>query len=192
MNAEGLVYQLGHGGKACIYPKDCHEMTVIGNNTIQMVRFRYCGCDASDRANNIEQLLRNHWYPATVIDPHTCATFECLDLFRSLNVVANVNVRDFVSTLEDISDGMNGGDVPVSIFWALFLYILIMQGRYLAFGQMSRQYAFILRMKRSGVLYRKGGVASACPGAAAVKCWACPRQEVNLPNNWRDVDPNFA
>ncbi|KAK7027809.1 CxC2 domain-containing protein [Favolaschia claudopus] len=41
------------------------EMVVMHFPNIHTVRYRYCGCDVSDRANNLQQLLRNGWYPAT-------------------------------------------------------------------------------------------------------------------------------
>lgn len=60
------------------------------------------------------QLLRNAWYPATTIDPRTCATFEVLELYRLLNVVGNLNTSDFITSLEQLSDGTKQSRVPVS------------------------------------------------------------------------------
>jgi hypothetical protein len=48
------------------------------------------------------------------VDPVTCATFTVLDLFRLLNVVGNINVHDFVGTLERRTSGLQVDSVPVS------------------------------------------------------------------------------
>ncbi|KAJ7874124.1 hypothetical protein B0H13DRAFT_1894675 [Mycena leptocephala] len=62
----GLVYQLGHGGFPCPFPDDAvRNMTVIEAPFIHQIRFQYCKCDKSDDADNLEQLMRNAWYPAT-------------------------------------------------------------------------------------------------------------------------------
>jgi hypothetical protein len=65
------------------------------------------------------------WYPATTTDPATCATFRTLEVFRLYNVVGNMNVRDFVTAIERMTNttAFSGlGTVPVSIH--LFLTIL--------------------------------------------------------------------
>jgi hypothetical protein len=77
---------------------------VIEAPTIHQIRVRYCKCAKSDQADNLEQLLRNSWYPATVTDPKTCATFRSLEAYRLYNVVGNLNVRDFVTAMERTTD----------------------------------------------------------------------------------------
>jgi hypothetical protein len=110
----GCVYQLGHGGHPCPHPAPAvRTMVVVDTQSIQSVKYRYCTCDKSDDAMNLEQLLRNGWYPATTMDPATCATFASLELYRLLNVVGNINVHDFVGTLERRSDACQVKAVPV-------------------------------------------------------------------------------
>jgi hypothetical protein len=75
-------------------------MTVLDAPYVLRVHFHYCKCSRSDYADNIQQLLRNSWYPASVTSPATCATFETLELYRLLNVTGNMNAHDFVKTLE--------------------------------------------------------------------------------------------
>lgn len=53
------------------------------------------------------------WYPATTIDLQTVVTIECLEKFRLLKVIANVIVRDFVTTLETLTSPMEPEDVAV-------------------------------------------------------------------------------
>ncbi|CAK5267983.1 unnamed protein product [Mycena citricolor] len=176
----GLVYQMGHGGWECSYPTSTvREMTVLHAPYIHRVRFRYCKCNRSDYASNIQQLLRNGWYPATGIDPETCATFQTLESFRLYSVAGNLNARDFVTSLEEMSDvtartGMRK-----------------LPERYKQLQRMSRQWAFLLRLVRAGRGHDPDGALPAKRGELAVICWACPYENRNLPSNWRDINPAY-
>ncbi|KAJ7170643.1 hypothetical protein C8R43DRAFT_1120404 [Mycena crocata] len=173
----GLVYQLGHRGLSCPVPHDVlRRMVVIHTNGIHTIHYRYCGCDLSDRASNLDQLLRNAWYPATTVDPATCTTFEALKLYRLLNVVGNLNVHDFVGTLEHRTDPTKIKPIP---------------DRYKAVEKMTRQYTFLKQAKRAGVGNAASGLKGTAKGGMAVLCWACPQDGINLPKGWRDVDPEF-
>lgn len=112
-----LVYQIGHGGLPCDKPEvPARCMVVIHTNGVHTVDFCYCACDLSDRSNNLKQLLRNNWYPATTVDPATCATFEALELFRLLNVIGNINMHNFVGMVERLTDPTKIRPIPVSLF----------------------------------------------------------------------------
>ncbi|KAJ7436461.1 hypothetical protein B0H11DRAFT_2256166 [Mycena galericulata] len=177
----GLVYQMGHGGGSCIFPDPLKRtMTVLEHPHVHQVVFQYCNCNRSDEADSIQQLLRNSWYPATATDPGTCATFRTLEIFRLQNVVGNMNVHDFITAMERQTNatGSTGLDrVP---------------SRYKEFMRMSRQWAFLKRMKRAGRGHDPAGVDATSVGRAAVVCWACPYDGRNLPSNWRDIDPKYA
>ncbi|KAJ7841673.1 hypothetical protein B0H13DRAFT_2365584 [Mycena leptocephala] len=173
----GIVYQLGHGGQPCKAPANTlRTMVVIHTNGVHTVHYRYCGCDLSDHANNLEQLLCNSWYPASTIDPATCATFDALETYRLLNVIGNINVKDYVSTLERMGDPTRIRYVP---------------DRYKAFGRMVRQFSFLKRAKRAGRAHNIKGLSATKNGACVVLCWACPHDGINLPEGWRDVAPEF-
>ncbi|KAF9005817.1 hypothetical protein BDZ89DRAFT_1145029 [Hymenopellis radicata] len=60
-----------------------------------------------------------------------------------------------------------------------------------AVGRVSRQWTFMQRARRSGVVLDPGGLAAARPGALIVECWACPRPGVNLPAGWDTVAQKF-
>ncbi|KAL1684835.1 hypothetical protein GGG16DRAFT_28990, partial [Schizophyllum commune] len=97
----GLIYQIGHGGLPCPAPQPTiYSMTVIAPTHICRVNVRYCACSRGERANHVQQLLREGWYPATVIEPSTCALFTTLDHFMLLTAIANTNVRDFITSLQ--------------------------------------------------------------------------------------------
>ncbi|KAJ6458992.1 hypothetical protein C8R45DRAFT_913193 [Mycena sanguinolenta] len=179
----GLVYQLGHEGLKCLVPHPVvWTLTVIDVTGIHTIHYRFCGCARSDRANNLAQLLRNTWYPASFTNPDTCATFRVLDLFRQLSVVGNMNVRDFVTTLEQLTDAMVGTGLK---------WMPVCAGFGAAFRLMARQYAFLQRVRRGGRGHDPAGLAATKAGECMVICWACPYDGRNLPVNWRDVDPNY-
>ncbi|KAK7046798.1 CxC2 domain-containing protein [Favolaschia claudopus] len=152
------------------------DMVVMHFPNIYSIKFRYCGCDVSDHANNLQQLLRNGWYPATTVDPGTCATLATLKVFRLLNVVGNLSIHDFIKTLERSTDAAGLHSVP---------------DRYKSFGLMSRQFAFLLRLMRAGRGHDERGVDGTEEGECAVLCWACPHDGINLPEGWREVAPEF-
>ncbi|KAJ7601897.1 hypothetical protein DFH06DRAFT_1351890 [Mycena polygramma] len=172
----GLVYQLGHHGFPCEFPGARHSMVVIHVNGIHTVEFDFCACDKSRQTNNLGQLLGNAWYPATTIDPGTCATFECLEAFRLLNVVGNLTVSDYVGTLERLTDPLHLSTVP---------------DRYKAFSRMARQYSYVQRAQRAGCAHNPDGLEATEDGGLAVPCWTCPQEGKNLPDGWRDVDPKY-
>ncbi|KAL1724763.1 hypothetical protein EV714DRAFT_222510 [Schizophyllum commune] len=175
----GLVYQLGHGGLPCPAPAprtSLTAMTLITPTRISRVAICYCGCSSSSNTTRVQQLLREGWYPATTRDPNTCATFAALDHFELLAVAANVNVRDYISTLERADNALN---------------LIQMPDVYKAFGRMSRQWGFLLRMKRAGRGHDRSGIDGTVGGGAAVRCWACPRDGVNMPSDWREDESQF-
>ncbi|KAK7052398.1 CxC2 domain-containing protein [Favolaschia claudopus] len=171
------VFQLGHGGFACPRPAPAiREMVVMDFPVIHTVKFRYCACDLSDTANNLQQLLRNGWYPATTIDPGTCATIQTLRTFRLQNAVGNLTVHDLVRIMERCTDATRVNAIP---------------DRYKGFGRMSRQFTFLKRLQRAGRAHDERGALGTKGGECAVLCWACPQDGMNLPEGWRDVSPEF-
>ncbi|KAJ7178549.1 hypothetical protein C8R43DRAFT_942201 [Mycena crocata] len=171
-----LVYQLGHGGHPCKRPEAAmRSMVVMHINGVHQVNYHRCKCDRSRHTNNLGELIANEWYPATTVDPETCATFQALDLFRLLSVVGNMNVHDFVGSLERMTDSMRTESVP---------------DRYKAFGRMSRQYSFCERAKHLGRTHAPEGIKATKVGQMAVDCWPCPHKR-NLPFGWETVDPKY-
>ncbi|KAF7294276.1 CxC2 domain-containing protein [Mycena chlorophos] len=59
------------------------------------------------------------------------------------------------------------------------------------FQRMSRQWAFLMRLKRAGRGHAPEGVDATPLGACAVPCWACPHEDRNLPKDWEKVDPRL-
>ncbi|TRM56407.1 hypothetical protein BD626DRAFT_541333 [Schizophyllum amplum] len=173
----GLIYQVGHGGLPCVCPESAVRTMVVLDNVIHTVRYRFCSCRGLRSLNAVRQLLRNRWYPATVTDPETCITFNALDLFRLSAMHANVNVNNWLKAMEERTDALKLSKVP---------------DRRAAFHRVFRQYSFLLRAKRFGRGNDRSGLRGTQQGGLAWRCWACPREGVNLPEGWRDVDESEA
>ncbi|KAL1740807.1 hypothetical protein HDZ31DRAFT_46736 [Schizophyllum fasciatum] len=174
----GLVYQVGHGGLPCPAPQPTiYSMTVIAPTHICRLKIQYCACSRGERATHVQQLLREGWYPATITEPATCATFATLDHFALLTTVATTNVRDFISSLQ-----LSGNA----------LHLIPLAECYRAFGVMSRQWSFLHRMMRAGRGHDERGIAGTKPGEAAVPCWACPHDGVNMPAGWRESNTPYV
>ncbi|KAF7290397.1 CxC2 domain-containing protein [Mycena chlorophos] len=57
--------------------------------------------------------------------------------------------------------------------------------------RMTRQWAFLTHLKRSGRGHDPAGPEETPLGGCAVLCWACPQDGVNIPSDWRSVDPKY-
>ncbi|KAJ7626008.1 hypothetical protein FB45DRAFT_1030326 [Roridomyces roridus] len=172
----GLVYQLGHQGYPCSKPGPVRSLVVVDCLGVFTLDIRYCSCRPWEATSNVHQLLDNAWYPATVIDPGTCATFRALEHFRLLNVVGNISVHDYIGTLERLTDPIMAGRVP---------------DRYKEFGRMTRQYNYLQQAVRTGWGQMNDGLSVITPGGMAVACWTCPHRDKNLPVGWENVHPRY-
>ncbi|KAJ7273867.1 hypothetical protein C8J57DRAFT_1434741 [Mycena rebaudengoi] len=174
LRALGLVFQLGHGGLPCVYPDSkINVMTVVDAPYIHRISFRYCKCSRSDYADNLQQLLRNSWWPATVTLPATCITFATLEMYRLLNVVGNLNVHDFVKSLDKLFSSCSLNEQADS------------------FQRVTRQWAFSHRTKHRGRGNSLTGVKGTQRRELGVDCWTCPQDGKNLPEGWQDVEPKY-
>jgi hypothetical protein len=110
----GLTVNIGHMG--CLMPKaGPASFNVIHVNGIHRVRVSFCGCGNSIHPR--QQLLRRGWYPATIHQPHTCATFIVLNHFHLQTLHSKLTATHFIAALERETD--NTGLVPVKVCDAL-------------------------------------------------------------------------
>ncbi|KAJ7169178.1 hypothetical protein C8R43DRAFT_1121070 [Mycena crocata] len=82
LRAEGFVYQLGHGGQACLSPEEpSRPMLVIDISGCQTVQVKFCGCGRYDEgeSGNWKQILDNGWFESSLVHPAACATFKVLE-----------------------------------------------------------------------------------------------------------------
>ncbi|TFK79058.1 hypothetical protein K466DRAFT_469378, partial [Polyporus arcularius HHB13444] len=144
-------------------------ITVIHTNGLHVVNVRFCSCGPEERRS---AFLRMSWWPATALDPRTCATFGVLRQFHMLNLQGNVNIYDFYKSLEIATDNTGLEDVP---------------DRAQAMTLMVRQWRHVLLAKRAGRGHDHTGIAGTCQGGLAVDCRACPKPGVNLPPGWENA-----
>ncbi|KAJ6447896.1 hypothetical protein C8R45DRAFT_1115651 [Mycena sanguinolenta] len=169
----GLVVQLGHpAGYSCPTARAAHkDFVVIDVTGIHTVRVQFCECDA--RVKHRQQLMRVRWWPATVRDPQTCATFGVVRLFQIMNCLGKVSAYDFMRSLELLTN--NDGLTPPP-------------NRRHSFRHIVRQYRMTLMMKRAGCGHSASGVRGTAQGKLALSCRACPQDGRNLPEGWADID----
>ncbi|KAJ7817572.1 hypothetical protein B0H13DRAFT_2379555 [Mycena leptocephala] len=172
----GLRIQLGHTGyETCSNPTPAHQdFTVIHSNGIHAVAVDYCGCSQAHAAGErIEQTLRRSWYPATNLEPQTCATFRVLETFHIMTLQGKVTTYDFYGGLEKLTDNAGLGN---------------MKDRYKSFMRIMREWRHLVMLKRAARGNDgKRKVAQTLPGELAVTCPACPQPGVNLPADWESA-----
>ncbi|KAF9004178.1 hypothetical protein BDZ89DRAFT_1049589 [Hymenopellis radicata] len=125
----GLVYQLGHQGARCRVPDPTpHIMTVMHVNGVHQVEMRYCGCSVSDGETSLAAVTTERTVSGyNAISCHLCDCRGSKSVIGVSRTIATVNVRDFVTTLEDQTD-------PYGTSWT--------PDRYKAFLRMARQWHF--------------------------------------------------
>ncbi|KAJ7120481.1 hypothetical protein C8R43DRAFT_1136866 [Mycena crocata] len=172
LKALGLRVQLGHAG--CARPHPAHEgFVVLDLPHVHEVAVDFCACERREPFHI--QLLRRQWFPASQEIPKTAATFRCLRYFLILTHQAKTTMYDFYGALEKATDG--AGRKPPN--------------RYSAFLRMVREFRHLLMLKWAGRGHDPVGVNGTKPGGLAVRCPACPRPGVNLPEDWEKAPPEI-
>lgn len=115
----GLRVQFGHsGGEVCMHKQAGHQnFVVIHVNGIHRVAVDFCGCKVG--FDRFRQVLRMSWWPATPLEPQSCATMELLRLFHIMNLQGRINAFDFYKGLEAMSDPSKLYPLPVRTFFVL-------------------------------------------------------------------------
>ena len=189
----GLRVQLGHPpGRFCPTKQPGHkDFAVIDTNGIHSVAVDFCRCVQVEHRS---QLLRIGWWPATPLEPQTCATMAVLRHFHLLNLQGNVTGYSFYRALEYQTDntGLNPPLVNSSCLSFMFLCSLPPQDCLPAFMLMVREWRHIKMVKRAGRAFDPGGIAATAPGSLAIPCRACPLPNINLPRGWENVPPSRA
>ncbi|KAF5380091.1 hypothetical protein D9615_006268 [Tricholomella constricta] len=171
----GLRIQLGHRvGEGCSNPKVAYgdDFVVVHVNGVHEVAVDFCNCETAQLS--FVQLLRHRWYPATVSQPKSAATFAVLKHFHLLTFESKASCFEFYHALTRLSD--NTGIPKI-------------KDRYSAFMRMVREYRHIKMLKRSGRGHDPAGAAGTAAGELAVLCPACPQPGLNLPSGWQNEPP---
>ncbi|THU77010.1 hypothetical protein K435DRAFT_703408 [Dendrothele bispora CBS 962.96] len=171
----GLVVYLGSHkcGEVCNQPRMLGSFTVIHVNGLHDICLAYCNRDKFRAGEWRQQLMRRQWYPATHIDPHTCATFEVLNHFHIMTLQGKVNTYNYYNGLEKLRNNAN---------------LKKTKDRFKAFMRVMRQWRHLKMLKHAG----RGNdatrpVEATTNGELGIPCIACPWVGVNLPPNWQDA-----
>ncbi|KAJ7038483.1 hypothetical protein C8F04DRAFT_1256091 [Mycena alexandri] len=161
----GLRVQLGHPpGVICPRKKPAATDFVLYDTTgVHELALDFCGCrEAPERRT---QLMRVCWWPATVKEPNTCATFAVIKLFQILNCLGKLSAYDFLRGLEMVTNH-DGLDKPPD--------------RRKPFMHIMREWREVKRHKRFKSGHAAGGVRATARGGLTVMCRACPQPDWNL------------
>ncbi|KAL1741225.1 hypothetical protein HDZ31DRAFT_84959 [Schizophyllum fasciatum] len=174
----GQIVQLGHApGESCLQPIRGHaDFTVIDTTGIHIVSVLFCGCGRGAPSHR-QQLMRNGWWPGSIKNPQTCATFACLQLFRKLNACSKISVYEFCRALERLTD--NTGTVHI-------------KEKRRVFGNMVNQNRHVTMTKYAGRAHANNGIDTTPLGGLATRCPACPQPGRNLPVDWRAAGPDTS
>ncbi|KII83222.1 hypothetical protein PLICRDRAFT_85247, partial [Plicaturopsis crispa FD-325 SS-3] len=166
----GVRVQLGHPvGEGCPFQKaGPRDFIIIHLNGFHNVRLDFCNCPG--QAPAFVQVLRAGWWPATPLEPQTCATMAVLRLFQIVNLQGKVSAFDFYRALEKATDG-----------WALTK----LPDRLAPWVRMIREFRHIKMTMRAGrgLELEPTGIRGTSPGELATVCRACPLPGVNLPDD---------
>ncbi|KAJ7336156.1 hypothetical protein DFH08DRAFT_915978 [Mycena albidolilacea] len=174
LKALGLRVQFGHApGEFCASPEPGRsEFVVLHHNGIHDVAVDFCGCEHRGQAGGMDtQLLRGGWYPASQDRPQTCMTLVALEQFHIVTCQAKTTMYDYYQTLVKLTS--NDGTKPPD--------------RYQVFIRICREYRHLIMLKRGGRGHDAGGARATQSGELAVRCPACPRPGVNLPDGWENA-----
>ncbi|KAJ7115650.1 hypothetical protein C8R43DRAFT_961076 [Mycena crocata] len=72
LRAEGLVHQLGHGGRVCLSPEEpSRPMLIIDATGCQTVQLKFCGCGKYEQDVNgdWQQIFDNGWHQSSLVHP---------------------------------------------------------------------------------------------------------------------------
>ncbi|KAJ7614714.1 hypothetical protein DFH06DRAFT_1013840 [Mycena polygramma] len=164
--------QLGHvQGTYCPKATKAHkDFVIVDTLGIRTVKLNFCGCDLN--VTHRQQLMRACLWPATSLDPQTCATFNAIRLFEVQNLLGKISAYDFVRSLELLSNSDGLKPTP---------------DRCRAFRLIVRQYRVTQMMKRAARGHDDTGIAGTGQGECALPCRACPQPGMNMPEGWEDI-----
>ncbi|KAJ7023326.1 hypothetical protein C8F04DRAFT_1193579 [Mycena alexandri] len=167
-HAQGHRFNLpmGHEGRRCKFPQPfVRSLTVIDTTGVHEIKYQFF---PSERL--VSRFVHGSRYLRDI---------QGAGHIRLLNVVANVNACDFVTALERLTNATT----KTGLRW--------MPDRYKAFLMMTRQWAFLQRLRCTARCHDPEGIVATKPGECMVNCWGCPFHGRNTPSDWRSIDPKY-
>jgi hypothetical protein len=81
---------------------------------VHPVSVDYCGCaHAHEAGDRVQQTLRAAWFPATSVEPQTCATFTACDTFHIMTLQGKVTTYNYYSGLEKVTGNTGLEEIKV-------------------------------------------------------------------------------
>jgi hypothetical protein len=158
----GLVFQLGHAGKAC--DMGFERAFVLGDiNGLHNVMVRFCRHPG--RGSPAKQLMDANIFPCSDTRPQTGFTFNVLRLFAFMSAESKLSAQRFYNVLVCLTNSTFPQDVP---------------DRYREFMRAVRQWQWIQTVKRSGSTSLSPSSSMTPQGDLALRCPACPREGINF------------
>ena len=176
------MVQLCHPpGEACLHRSRLYQLTVFHITGVHQFLIQYCQC-ALDSPSRRRQLLREKYFPATLIRPHTVFTFALLNFFHKLQSQNKTNLYDFYNTIIHLCNGAGLSPEIVSISNVSHSPVTNdnNQYRYNEISLVYRMWVNLHILKRGGAAHHPGGVESVPDGGMAVECPACPHPGRNV------------
>ncbi|ESK93531.1 hypothetical protein Moror_1638, partial [Moniliophthora roreri MCA 2997] len=179
------IITLGHNGERCPlvdYTKaKATPFTLVDCNGIHRVLLVFCGCLRADSLR-FEQLLLARIFPATVDDPETGFTFECLQDFHIQTLVSKKTAYNHLKSLQMKTDNCFPERVSDPIK---------------EFLRVSRIWRMLLASKRAGQWHGiddggEDGLSGSFPhwqaGRVVMPCLVCSEPGFNVSETWDIAD----
>ncbi|KAF8975012.1 hypothetical protein BDQ17DRAFT_1395298 [Cyathus striatus] len=104
----GLCVQLGYDGAPCPHPaQGPSHFIVFDMSGAYQVCIDYCDYQEDNISQQRIQLLQKQWFPATLSQPQTAFTFDCLDTFHESSLQGKGNLFGFYHMLLHKTDNAN-------------------------------------------------------------------------------------
>ncbi|KAJ7775003.1 hypothetical protein B0H16DRAFT_1713447 [Mycena metata] len=181
--------QLGHPpGVFCPRSRPTHkDFVIIDVLGIRVVKLSFCGCDS--RVEHWQQLRRACLWPATSVDPQTCAITNAIRLFEMQNCLGKISAYDFVRSLELLSNNDGMETVRKREVDAEGKQEKAPPDRRRAFRAIMRQYRMMELFKRAARGHDDSGVKGTRQGELAEpRCRLCPIPKVNIPADYDTIN----
>jgi len=184
----GLVLNLVHSTDVCPVNPETQRILVVDLSGYHFIRVRFCACSRSSFLDPFRQLLREGWFPASILRPKTVFTFDLLDTYHKISMQGKLNLYDFYTAVMQKTDNCGHAKVKVcqSTDIACHTTYTVLQYRYHEMSRCVRQWRHLKDLKRGAIGHTSTLVDDLADGTLAIECPACPHPGRNLPPEWRN------
>jgi len=147
------------------------NLRVVHSNGLHNIAMVSCQCHGEDVLHL--DLAAVQLLPASFKRIKTLFTVQVLDMFRLSNLELKASAYQFYQLLCRHTRPMAPAEVP---------------NLYREFRRMSRLWRWMKKLKWAGYAGNSKSVNEVKAGELSIFCPACPQQNINIPDNWKD-DP---